>query len=274
MVTHSRSDIVHLLRRHDIRPSRALGQNFVADANTVRRIAQLAQFEPGQPVLEIGAGLGSLSLALLEAKAKLTCVEVDRRLLSVLRDIIEPKGAQVIEGDALGLDWEAVLAGSSDWLLVANLPYNVATPLVAELLDHVPPIRRMLVMVQREVGERLVAPPGNGTYGAVSVKVAYWATGKVVARVPPSVFVPRPRVESVLVRITRRDRPAVDPQLVSPTKLFDLVRLGFGQRRKMLRKTLADVIDDEGFARARVRPQARPEELSVDDWGRLATQAR
>ena len=142
---------------------------------------------------------------------------------------------------------------------------------MADLLDGVPAIRRMLVMVQREVGERLAARPGDEAYGAVSVKVAYWATAKVVGRVPPTVFHPVPKVESALVRIDRRAEPAVGD--VDPAWLFRLVRAGFGQRRKMLRRSLAALVPAEAFAAAGIRPEARAEELSVDDWGRLAREA-
>jgi 16S rRNA (adenine1518-N6/adenine1519-N6)-dimethyltransferase len=153
---------------------------------------------------------------------------------------------------------------------VANLPYNVATPLVADLLDHVPQVDRMLVMVQREVGERLAAAPRSKAYGAVSVKVAYWATAEVVGRVPPTVFLPRPKVESALVAVHRRAVPAVDPALVPAGVLFELVRAGFSQRRKMLRGSLAGRVTPGQFAAAGVRPEARAEELAVEDWGRLA----
>ena len=149
----------------------------------------------------------------------------------------------VVEGDALALDWAAVLAGHDRWALVANLPYNVATPLVCDLLDDVPAIDRMLVMVQREVGERLAAGPGDAAYGIPSVKVAYWATAEVVGRVPPTVFLPQPKVESALVA----DHPPPDAggRPPTPTALFALVRTAFGQRRKMLRRSLADVVDPE-----------------------------
>jgi 16S rRNA (adenine1518-N6/adenine1519-N6)-dimethyltransferase len=176
----------------------------------------------------------------------------------------------VVEGDALRLDWASVLDGPPGWVLVANLPYNVATPLVADLLDGVPAISRMLVMVQREVGERLAAVPGSRAYGAVSVKVAYWAAAGVVAHVPASVFVPRPKVASVLVEVVRRPNPAVDPAVVAPARLFELVRTGFGQRRKMLRRSLAGLVPAEAFACADVDPAARPEQLDVVAWGRLA----
>ncbi len=275
-MTLTRRDVVDLLDRHGVRPSRALGQNFVADPNTVRRIARLASVGAGDRVVEIGAGLGSLTLALAETGASVTAVELDRYLLPVLRSVVEPAGVHVVEGDALALDWASVLADPDGqvhgrpWVLVANLPYNVATPLVLDLLDHVPQIGRMLVMVQREVGERLAARVGDPAYGAVSVKVAYWAEASVVARVPASVFVPRPNVESALVSIVRRDAPAVDVE-VDQARLFALVRAGFATRRKMLRRALAGVVADESvFACAGVRPDARAEELDIEAWGRLA----
>lgn len=266
-MTHSPREIHDLLESHGLAPSRALGQNFVADPNTVRRIARLAGVGPGDAVVEIGAGLGSLTLALVETGASVTAVEIDRHVLPVLRDIVEPHGVTVVEADALDADWPAILAGHDRWTLVANLPYNVATPLVLDLLDHVPAITDQLVMVQREAGERLAAGVGDKAYGIPSVKVAYWATATIAGRVPPTVFVPQPKVESVLVRITRRPAPLVD---ADPERLFALVRTGFGQRRKMLRRSLAGVVDPAAFARAGIRPEARPEELDVAAWGRLA----
>ena len=267
-MTLSRAEITQLLASHGLSPSRALGQNFVADPNTVRRIARLAEVGAGDRVVEIGAGLGSLTLALAETGASVVAVEMDRHLLPVLRSQVEPAGVRVVEGDALSLDWGAVLGQSTGWVLVANLPYNVATPLVLDLLDHVPAIERMLVMVQLEAGQRLAAHVGDPAYGIPSVKVDYWARADVVGKVPPTVFVPRPKVESALVRIVRRDRPAVD---ADPDRLFALVRAGFGQRRKMLRRSLAGLVDPATFAAAGVRPEARAEELSVEEWGRLAS---
>jgi 16S rRNA (adenine1518-N6/adenine1519-N6)-dimethyltransferase len=266
-----------LLEVNDLRPSRSLGQNFVADANTVRRIARLAAVGPGDRVVEVGAGLGSLTAALAETGAAVTAVEVDRHLLPVLRQVVAGAGVSIVEGDAMTLDWPALLGAGGPgpgWVLVANLPYNVATPLIADLLDGVPAIARMLVMVQREVGERLAAGPGDEGYGAVSVKVAYWAVASVAGSVPASVFVPRPNVESVLVAIERRPQPAVDPSVVGADALFAVVRAGFAHRRKMLRRNLGDMVDDAGFAAAGVAPTARAEELDVAAWGRLAAAVR
>ena len=259
-----------LLAEHGLSPSRALGQNFVADPNTVRRIARLAEVGPGDRVVEIGPGLGSLTLALAETGASVTAVELDRHLLPALRATVEPAGVRVVQGDALRLDWATVLGeGSGPWALVANLPYNVATPLVLDLLAGVPAIDRMLVMVQREVGERLAAGPGQRAYGIPSVKVAYWATAEVVGRVPASVFIPVPKVESALVRLVRWPDPPVPGP---PERIFRLVEAGFGQRRKMLRRSLAGLVDAEAFARAGVRPEARAEELDLAAWSRLAAQ--
>lgn len=264
-MTHSPTRIRELMGTAGLAPRRDLGQNFVADPNTVRRIAALAGVGPGDHVVEIGAGLGSLTLALAETGADVTAVEVDRGIVPVLRSVVAGlPNVSVVEGDAMSLDWGALLAGQREWTLVANLPYNVATPLVCDLLDGVPAITSMLVMVQREVAERFAAGPGSKQYGAVSVKVAYWASADVVARVPASVFVPRPNVESALVRIVRREPPGTDRTL-----LFQLVRTGFGQRRKMLRRSLAALVTPEQFATAGVAPDARPEQLGLDDWCRL-----
>lgn len=267
-MTLTRRQVTDLLAEHGLRPSRALGQNFVADPNTVRRIARLAGVGAGDRVVEIGAGLGSLTLALAETGATVTAIELDRYVVPVLRSVAEPAGVTVVEADAMRLDWGALLGpDAAGWVLVANLPYNVATPLVADLLDGVPAIERMLVMVQREVGERLAAKVGDEAYGAVSVKVAYWAEAKLVGKVPPSVFVPQPKVDSALVAITRRPAPAVDAPY---DRLFALVRAGFATRRKMLRGALAGLADAATFAAAGVRPEARAEELAIEDWGRLA----
>lgn len=244
----------------------------------MRRIARLAGVGEGDRVVEIGAGLGSLTLALLETGASVTAVEIDRYLAPVLRATVEPAGATVVEADAMTLDWDRLLVPEGGdrprpWVLVANLPYNVATPLVADLLDSVPAVGRMLVMVQKEVAERLAAAPGHPAYGAVSVKVAYWAAARVVGRVPRTVFVPQPNVDSSLLSVLRRPAPAVDPAQVSAERLFQVVRAGFAHRRKMLRRSLAGMVAAEAFEAAGVRPEARAEELDVVTWGRLAAHA-
>lgn len=265
-LTLSRSRIHELLDQSGLAPRRDLGQNFVGDANTVRRIASLAGVGPGDHVIEIGAGLGSLTLALADTGAVVTAVEIDAGVVPVLRGVVADRSnVTVVEADAMRADWGALLHGSERWTLVANLPYNVATPLVCDLLDDVPAIASMLVMVQREVAERFAAPPGNKQYGAVSVKIAYWATARVVGHVPASVFVPRPNVESALVRIDRREPPAVDREA-----LFALVRAAFGQRRKTLGNALSGVASVEQIAAAGIDPRARAEQLPPTAFVALA----
>ena len=263
----SRPEINRLLADNGLAPRRDLGQNFVADPNTVRRIARLAEVGPDDHVLEIGPGLGSLTLALAETGAHVRAVEVDRGVVAVLRRIVESnERIEVIEADAMHVDWAALLEDHPQWTLVANLPYNVATPLICDLLDAVPCITRMLVMVQREVAERMCAAPRTPAYGAVSVKVDYWARARIAGTVPASVFVPRPNVESALADIRRREVPATT---ADRAQLFHLVRTAFGQRRKMLRRSLSGIVPAEVFEAAGIDAQRRPEELGVAEWGVL-----
>jgi len=268
-VTHSRAEIVALLEDHGLRPSRALGQNFVVDANTVRRIARLAQVGPGDLVLEIGAGLGSLTLALVETGAEVMAMEIDRYLLEPLRGVVADRGVEVWHANALEADYDAVLGGRPA-VIVANLPYNVATPLVLHLLETQPLITRMLVMVQKEVGERFAAHAGDDAYGAASLRVQYFAQARIVGKVSRNVFFPKPHVESVLVAIERRATPCVDPAYVSEAALFEVIRTSFAQRRKMLRRSLASWATEGVFERADVLATRRPEELTIEEFARLA----
>ena len=268
-MTLSRADASRQLDGAGLRAKRALGQNFVVDPNTVRRIANLAAVGPGDDVLEIGAGLGSLTIALAETGARVTAVEIDTSLLPLLTENVgHLPGVTVVQGDAMNLDWNALLDGREGWALVANLPYNVATPLVADVLDGVPGVRRLFVMVQKEVGERLAALPGDDAYGAVSVKVAFHGTARIAGIVPPTVFLPRPNVDSALVAIERHAAP-LDPG-VDPKVLFRLVRAGFAKRRKMLRGAMAGAATPEQLAAAGIDGTRRAEELSVHDWMGLA----
>ncbi len=264
-----------LLDKHGIEPSRALGQNFVVDPNTIDRIVRAARVEAGDRVLEIGPGVGSLTTGLLAAGAHVVAVELDDHLVPALLDAVGTEvpgaGFEVVSADANDLDWSDFFEGreQTGWKLVANLPYNVAAPVVLRALDEAPQIAEILVMVQREVAERLAAGPGSAIYGIPSVKVAYWGSAEVVGRVPASVFHPVPKVESALVRIVRSPEPAV---VADPDVLFELVRRGFGQRRKMLRRSLADRVDADAFAAAGVAPTSRPQDLDIAAWGRLADQ--
>ena len=267
-MTHTRAELAALLDQHGLKPSRALGQNFVVDANTVRRIARLAEVGDGDEVLEIGAGLGSLTLALVETGAHVTAMEIDRYLLAPLKSVVEPHGVTVHHADALRADYTQILTGPTT--VVANLPYNVATPLVLHLLETQPLITRMLVMVQKEVGERFAAYAGDEAYGAVSLRVQYYADASVVGKVGPNVFVPKPNVDSALVKIVRRPSVAVDPALVSEAELFAVIRTSFGQRRKMLRRSLHEWASEGVFERAGVAETRRPEELTLEEFARLA----
>lgn len=256
-----------LADRHGLTPSRALGQNFVVDPNTVRRIARLAEVGPGDRVVEIGTGLGALTLALVETGASVTTIEADRHLEPALDEVLAGVEVRRITADAREVDWDELLGGDGGWVLVANLPYNVATPLVLDLLDDVPAIERMLVMVQREAAERLAAAPGDPAFGLPSLKVRLWAEAEIVGSVSADVFSPRPRVASALLSIRRSGRPAVAGDR---GRLTELARTAFGQRRKMLRRSLAGAVPPGAFAAAGVDPSSRPQELDVDDWARLA----
>ena len=268
MVTHTRADISRLLSDHGLAPRRAFGQNFVVDPNTVHRIARLAQIGPSDHVLEIGAGLGSLTIALAETGAQIHAIEIDNGIVEVLRQVVSGlNNVHVIHGDALQMDWSPLVELSPSWHVIANLPYNVATPLVADLLDRVPEVKHMLVMVQREVAERFVATPRTPAYGAVSVKIGYWAQARIVGDVPATVFFPKPNVASALVDIRRLETPAL-PDVVA-SELFALVRAGFAQRRKMLRRALSGLVAPQVFTFANVSPEARAEELDLEAWGRL-----
>lgn len=264
-MTLTRANASDQLRDAGLSPRRALGQNFVVDANTVRRIAKLSGVGRGDHVIEIGAGLGSLTLALAETGANIIAVEVDASLVPLLtHNVAAHDNVRVVHADAMNLDWTSLLGDHTNWHLVANLPYNVATPLVADVLDMVPAVRHIFVMVQKEVGDRLVADADTDAYGALSVKVAFWARGSIAGIVPPTVFLPRPKVDSALVDIVRRDELLDDD--VDPATLFALVRQGFAKRRKMLRGALAGTVDAAQFERAGIAPTARAENLTVHDW--------
>ncbi len=238
----------------------------MVDANTVDRIVRLAQVEPGDRVVEIGPGVGALTVSLTDHGASVLAVEADRHLLAPLAEVVEGLDVEVVHADATDFGWVGRLGGHR-WKLVANLPYNVATPLVLDVLEREPRIEELTFLVQREVGERLVAEPGSKVYGLPSLHVSYWADGAIVARVPPTVFHPRPRVDSVLVRLVRHPVPPVDADFGT---MMALARQAFGQRRKMLRRSLGGRVSDAQFEAASVGADARPETLSLHDWSRLA----
>ncbi|NCG41763.1 MAG: 16S rRNA (adenine(1518)-N(6)/adenine(1519)-N(6))-dimethyltransferase RsmA [Actinobacteria bacterium] len=259
-------DVKRLLEKAGIAPKKSLGQNFVVDPNTVKKIVRLAQIKSDSRVVEIGPGLGSLTLALIDTGAEVSVVETDGALIPLLTEVLNG-GARIVHADARTVDWQDLAPGKG-WDLVANLPYNIATSLVIELLDEVPSVDRMLVMVQREAGERIAAKVGDSAYGAVSVRVALRAKATVVGSVPPSVFYPKPRVASVLVAVERHKQMETSTEVTE--EMIRLLRLSFGQRRKMLRKSLIEVTTSASFTISGVKPSQRPEELDVEAWLRFA----
>ena len=269
--------IRELVGRLGIRPLKRLGQNFVIEQGTVRRIAALAAPDPGDVVLEVGPGLGSLTLALLEAGAgRILAVEIDRVLADELPLTLADRApaladrVTVLNADALRIGERDLPAPPS--MLVANLPYNVAVPVLLHLLAALPSLARGLVMVQAEVADRMCAAPGSRVYGVPSVKVAWYAAARLAGTVPRTVFWPVPNVDSRLVAFTRHDPPS---GAAAREEVFALVDAAFGQRRKTLRAALAgwagSAPEAERLLRAAgIDPGARGEALSVAEFARLA----
>jgi 16S rRNA (adenine1518-N6/adenine1519-N6)-dimethyltransferase len=243
----------------DLRPTKALGQNFVVDPNTIRKVVDVAGVKKSDRVLEIGAGAGSLTLGLAAAAKHVTALEFDRRLLPVLDEMLAGvTNVDVIAADALEIDLSAINAR----ILVANLPYNIAVPVVVRVLEQAPDIQTLVVMTQREVGERLVAGPGSKTYGQVSVIARYFADASLAAKVSRQAFWPVPNVDSVLVRLER----VPPPPDTDRSLLFRIIKAGFAQRRKTLRNALGAagfVGLDGAMAAASVAPTARAEDLEL-----------
>jgi 16S rRNA (adenine1518-N6/adenine1519-N6)-dimethyltransferase len=223
-------------------------------------------------VVEVGAGLGSLTVALADLGANVLAVELDRSLAPALEEVLGDRSdVRVLVADAMKIAWTEVLEGGP-WIMASNLPYNVAVPVVAGMLERAPRVERFLVMVQREVGERLAAGPGEDAYGGISVRVAYYAEARIVRRVPPSVFWPEPRVESVVVELARRRLPLV---ATAPQRLFRVVDEGFAQRRKTMANALLRLgLSREGsldlLRRSGIDERARAESLSLEELATLA----
>jgi len=264
-----------LAERLGVRPTKQRGQNFVIDPNTVRRIVRASGVTADDVVLEVGPGLGSLTLALLATAARVVAVEIDPVLASALPDTIAsyaPDQAdrfEVVTADALRL---SSLPGPPPTALVANLPYNVSVPVLLHLMETLPSLRHGLVMVQAEVADRLAAPPGSRTYGVPSVKAAWFADVRRTGSVGRSVFWPAPNVDSGLVAWTHREPPAVR---ATREQVFAVVDAAFAQRRKTLRSTLKGLAGSAGaaeaaLAHAGVDPQARGESLGVEQFARIA----
>lgn len=264
-------DVARLLATHGLAPHKTLGQNFVVDPNTVRKVVRDAGVERGDLVVEVGPGLGSLTLALVEAGAQVIAVEVDSGLVRALGEVVRGReGVTVLHADALAVDYGALLHGRPA-AMVANLPYNVATPIVITALEA-GVFTSLFVMVQKEVAKRWAARVGDPLYSAVSVKVAALADAEVVAAVSRHAFRPIPNVDSATVRLVAHPWRSGAPRDV----LFPLIEAGFGQRRKRLRNALATparspAVVERALAAADLAAGARAEELDVAAWDRLAT---
>ncbi|SFN98588.1 16S rRNA (adenine(1518)-N(6)/adenine(1519)-N(6))-dimethyltransferase RsmA [Mycetocola miduiensis] len=265
-------DLADLL---DVQPTKKLGQNFVVDANTVRRIVKVAKVAEGEHVVEVGPGLGSLTLGLLEAGASVVAVEIDHRLAEQLPRTVEllQPGAPltVVSADAMRI---MELPGDPT-RLVANLPYNISVPVLLHLLEHFESIRAGVVMVQAEVGHRLAAEPGSKIYGSPSVKASWYGTWRTAGTVSRQVFWPVPNVDSVLVGFDRREEAIGTEE--ERVLTFSIVDAAFQQRRKMLRQSLGQLLGGSAAATdamtaAGVAPTARGEELTVHDFLRIARQ--
>lgn len=268
-------DVRDLARALDLRPTKTLGQNFVIDGGTVRRIVRRAGVTAEDVVVEIGPGLGSLTLALLEQVRQVTAVEVDPELAVALPGTVARHAPglstrlHVVQADALRL---TTLPDPQPTALVANLPYNVAVPVVLHLLALLPSLRGGLIMVQSEVADRLVAPPGSRTYGAPSAKTAWYAAAAHRGRVGRAVFWPAPRVDSALVGLTRHAPP---PTGATRAEVFEVIDAAFAQRRKTLRAALARWAGSpqaaaEALTAAGVDPTTRGESLNVAAFARIA----
>jgi 16S rRNA (adenine1518-N6/adenine1519-N6)-dimethyltransferase len=295
------AEIRALAERAGVRPTKTLGQNFVLDGGTVRKIVRQADVVTGERVVEVGPGLGSLTLGLLEAGADVVAVEIDPVLGALLPetvrrhvpgvvvdsvdlpDVVAGPAADadpgppahpsltVVRGDALDV---TALPGRAPTALVANLPYNVSVPVLLTFLERFPTLERVLVMVQAEVADRLAAPPGSRTYGVPSAKVAWYASARRTSTVGRSVFWPAPNVDSALVRMDRREPPATT---ATREQVFAVIDGAFAQRRKMLRSALASMAGGaepavRAIAAAGVDPQARGEALDVTALARVAEQ--
>lgn len=275
-------DVRALSEALGVRPTKTLGQNFVHDAGTVRRIVRSAEVQAGETVLEIGPGLGSLTLALLEAGASVIAVEIDPPLARALPVTVAarmPEAAdrlRVIQADALTLDSEAALGlpegAARPTRLVANLPYNVAVPVLLTVLESLPSLESITVMVQAEVADRLAAGPGSKTYGVPSAKAAWYAAARRTITIGRTVFWPVPNVDSALVELVRRPAPET---AASRDEVFAVIDAAFAQRRKTLRQALANLAGSPAEAEAvlvasGIDPKRRGETLDIEEFARVA----
>lgn len=269
----SREVTQHILRVFHLRASKKLGQNFLIDAAVVRGIVEAAELQEGDRVLEIGPGIGTLTQGLAESGAQVTAVELDKKLPAVLAETLKGyENVRIVQGDILKADIRELM-GNAPFKVAANLPYYITTPILMALLEQRLPIRKIVTMVQKEVAERMIAPPGSKTYGALSVAVQYYTAPEIVLDVPPKSFIPAPEVDSVVIACKVRGEP---PVTVRDEKLFfRVVKAAFGQRRKTLSNALkgAGFLKDEvqgALEKAGIEAARRGETLSLEEFAQLA----
>lgn len=261
------------LRRHGLSPKAAFSQNFLVSTSAVRTIVAAAAPRPGQRVIELGAGLGTLTRALLEAGAEVTAIERDRDMIAVLQADLAPLGLRVVPGDAARVDYAALAAQGGPLCVVGNLPYAITGAILRNLVDCRAHVARAVVMVQREVRDRLVAQPASAEYGALTVFTSAAFAVQTVLKLPPSAFHPQPKVHSAVVQLERLAVPRAEETLAFRT----VVRAAFEQRRKTLRNALGAALGVEAalraLAQAGIDPMRRGETLSVEEYARLAAHA-
>ena len=267
-------EVVHYIcKRFDIKMSKKLGQNFLIKRGIVDEIVHAAELTPGEPVLEVGPGIGTLTQGLAQSGADVTAIELDRRLLEVLDTTLASyDNVRIIHGDVLKLDVPSIM-NHKPFKVVANLPYYITTPIIMSLLESKLPIERLVVMVQKEVALRMVAKPGTKDYGALSVAVQYYTEPDIVLDVPPKSFLPAPVVTSSVIRCVLRDKPPVD--VIDEKLFFRVVKAGFAQRRKTFSNTMKttglskDRIE-ELLAKANIDGQRRGETFTLQEFADVA----
>ena len=267
-------EVVHYIcKRFDIKMSKKLGQNFLIKRGIVDEIVHAAELTPGEPVLEVGPGIGTLTQGLAQSGADVTAIELDRRLLEVLDTTLASyDNVRIIHGDVLKLDVPSIM-NHKPFKVVANLPYYITTPIIMSLLESKLPIERLVVMVQKEVALRMVAKPGTKDYGALSVAVQYYTEPDIVLNVPPKSFLPAPAVTSSVIRCVLRDKPPVD--VIDEKLFFRVVKAGFAQRRKTFANTMKttglskDRIE-ELLAKANIDGQRRGETFTLQEFADVA----
>ena len=267
-------EVVHYIcKRFDIKMSKKLGQNFLIKRGIVDEIVHAAELTPGEPVLEVGPGIGTLTQGLAQSGADVTAIELDRRLLEVLDTTLASyDNVRIVHGDVLKLDVPTIM-NHKPFKVVANLPYYITTPIIMSLLESKLPIERLVVMVQKEVALRMVAKPGTKDYGALSVAVQYYTEPDIVLDVPPKSFLPAPAVTSSVIRCVLRDKPPVD--VIDEKLFFRVVKAGFAQRRKTFANTMKttglskDRIE-ELLAKANIDGQRRGETFTLQEFADVA----